>query len=99
MQLLNEIRELNSNVCRVLEKLIATPIIQRDWVYIKDVEKMLGRKRTWIKGRSLPAGTSTQSVTNVNEWLFYGVDWKHEGKLLIFNAESVNRLKRAMQSQ
>lgn len=66
-----------------------------EWVYLPVAESILNRGMTWIKTRMLEAHEANPPI-NTNWFLIRGLDWEKEGKLLIFNKNSVMRLKSEM---
>ena len=66
-----------------------------EWINSKQALTIFNRSSTWLKGRMLKPEQVKQPI-NVNWFLIYGVDWAHEGKMVVFKKSSVLRLKTEM---
>jgi hypothetical protein len=68
-----------------------------DWIDIAMAKNILQRSRTWIRMRMLQPDDVSYPM-NTHWFLIYGVDWHREGSKIVFNRQSIQRLKNELRS-
>jgi len=93
---LSEIKKFNQNVDWLRKNHRSEPYENTgEWIYLGEAMKVLNRKRTWIQTRMVEAADAVPPI-NLNWFLVRGLDYQHEGKLLVFKRSSIARLKAEM---
>lgn len=89
-ELKSEIQALQSSINEL--KAPASVHIDSEYVDIKQAQKILDRKRTWINRRMLQVDQlwNNQRPKDV---LVYGEDWHREGSKILIKRESLIRIK------
>lgn len=97
-EMLDEIKRFNDNIEWLRKnqtKSVPHEKPTADWIYLEEAKKILNRGRTWLATRMLEPHEA-QPPMNTNWFLIRGLDWSKEGKLLVFKAASIYRLKSEM---
>lgn len=92
------IEAFNKNVEWLKKNPVSVPNENKwpEWITAEDALKILGRGRTYLKGRMIENYDSSMPM-NTHWFLIRGVDYEREnGKILVFRSASVLRLKAEM---
>lgn len=96
---LQELKRFNDNIEWLRKNQTKSVPYQNDktaeWIYLEEAKQILNRGRTWLSTRMLEPN-EVQHPMNTNWFLIRGLDWSKEGKLLVFKATSIYRLKSEM---
>lgn len=63
------------------------------FVDIEQAKALLNRSRTWITLRMKTAEELAEIGSDTSQFLVYGLDWHREGNRVIFQKQSIVRLK------
>ncbi len=86
--------ELNSNIKKLLK--IHAANAEDKLVTYEEAQVILIRSRTWIQER---LKDSVTGISDVNMYLFKGVDYVKYGNQILFKQASLERLKQAIINQ
>jgi hypothetical protein len=95
---LKELKRFNDNIEWLRKNHQSVPTknhVGAEWIYLEEAKQILNRGRTWLTTRMLEPH-EVQPPMNTNWFLIRGLDWSKEGKLLVFKATSIYRLKSEM---